>query len=135
MAARALVDIQPAPAGSDDAMTDARLGGMDEAAIAALAAHLSRARPADAFDGVWPDHEAGVRAAAAAGTQWRTTLALTGEDRIALKTRFLSLDYAGCAVAWAALGLVVTGRTFEQFQLLEGFMRTLLNGGELVAES
>lgn len=133
-AARALIDRTPVAARADDALADARAGGMDEASIAALERALGRGKVSDDFDGVWPDHVTAVRAAEAAGTQWRTSLALEDGDKggIALVTRWLGLDYAACAACWSALGLVVSGDDFRTFQRLEGFLRTLLNGGELV---
>lgn len=131
MAARLLYNPERgAAAGSDDALADAKAGGMDEQEISRLAARLNLQAGFDreGFAGVWPQHEAAVRAAEAASTQWRTTVSFDGER---LVTRFTGLDYAGCAAAWAALGIALSLEAFRQFQFLESCIRTLLNGGEL----
>lgn len=105
-------------------MRDARRFGMDEAAIAELKAALGRPIAAG-FRGVWPANVATVEAFCAAGSQWRTTLAVAGSG---IRTRYIGLDYAGLKVALDAFGATITPDLFAGLQIMESAARDALNG-------
>lgn len=109
--------------GDSETVTEARLMGFDEAAIAALKHMLGR--PASPFAGVWPHNIPAVIAFLAAASQWRTTIA----DRNGrIVTRFTGLDYAGAAIAWSARGIKLDAGTFDRLTIMEMAARDALNG-------
>lgn len=122
MAARVIIGGRAKRA--DDALADAMAMGLSGESLAALERHLGLGKPAP----LWACHGRAVEALLAANTQWRMVLAASAEG---LRTLFSGIDYAGARAAWDALGLEVRGADFQSFMTLEGFVKTLLNGGEL----
>ena len=112
----------------DEAVADARRWGLPDDQVAALAARLgpgSGQRPGgEVFDGVWPDNRPAVDAFLAASSQWRT--AATMEDGH-LRTRYIGLDYAGAAVAWAAFDIDPAAAFRGGLRRVEAAARDALN--------
>jgi hypothetical protein len=133
MAARALLESRTAnDQVPDNALADARAMEATPEQMAALEAYLAALdgiEPELTFNGIWPAHVPAVNALVLAGSQWRTTMAQVFENgRVFLVTRFLGLDYAGAAVAWAASGLVLNAADFTNLRILESATASLMNG-------
>ncbi|MCB1463263.1 MAG: DUF1799 domain-containing protein [Nitratireductor sp.] len=110
------------PAPDDDALADARRMNMPEEMIARLRARLSRLEVGGGtFSGVWPDNVPAVEAFLAAASQWR--VAANG-----FAAHYVGLDYAGAAIAWAAVGIEMSASLFRRMTLVEHGAAEALNG-------
>ena len=108
-----------------EAVADARRFGMSADAIAALAAHLASPVGDGTFAGVWPHNFGAVDAFLAGASQWRAvSRVLEGQ----LMTYWIGLDYAGVAVAHAALELEVRAADWAGMQIMERAARDAMNG-------
>ena len=76
-------------------------------------------------EALWAMHLTAFRALCAAGTQWRTRLALTAGN---LAERVIGLDYAGLRVALDAIGLALDAEDWRQLMVLERAAAAAMNG-------
>ncbi|KQZ14301.1 hypothetical protein ASD44_09620 [Mesorhizobium sp. Root554] len=107
-------------------MTDARLWGLPEAEIAALA-QLLRGGRASGFAGVWPQNATSVNAFLIVASQWRTGVT-EADGRLAML--WIGLDYAGVKVALDARGISLTPALMAGIQVMEMAARDAMNGAD-----
>ena len=112
---------QYAQKAADDALSDARIFGLDDEEIDGLRDALGRQQGKK----LWARHLPAFQALCAAGTQWRRRLVFTAAGPLELVT---GVDYAALKVALDILGIVLTPSSWAELMVLERAAAGAMNG-------